>query len=521
MLTLEAVLKLQTLAGLDLNDALQAIAILIDHADDSASPDLARRALGLADQLQSPELADEALTLLDYFRANAWACLYAQRLSDRAAVWAWDQPEIQAQIFHLRRALRSAGFSVLHPIRRCQILTNLANQMDTVGRFIEAQEYWTRALAIEPNFWMAKGNRGRGLMHYAQALYDPGHAGILAERAYNDLLGALAAVDGHPEFGDRSIPPMFAYAAASIARSYNLDAKETAYSPESLPLMEEAGEAGYRRWCLDHQLFLNPLNDVLIRPISARDILTLPSFTTSMDEPPVVVGFYNQLKQEFVSARWLYYSGLDASKPHPSDREVLLYNTLDYPAYGFAVEQIKISFRMAYSIFDKIAYFLNHYLKLGMPQTSVSFRSIWRNKNNGPIRELFEASENWPLRGLFWISKDLYEPGVREAAEPDAEALAELRNHLEHKYVKVHETGVPQQMESRGQKDPLFDDLAHALTRNDLENKALRLLKLARSALIYLSLGMHREEQKRAAKPRKDILGMPMALRGIPDDWKR
>jgi hypothetical protein len=54
-----------------------------------------------------------------------------------------------------------------------------------------------------------------------------------------------------------------------------------------------------------------------------------------------------------------------------------------------------------------------------------------------------------------------------------------------------------------------------------MERKALRILKLARSALIYLSLGMHREERQRAAKASKDTLKMPMILDVIPDDWKR
>jgi hypothetical protein len=520
MLELKAILELQTLAGLEVGNAFQALGNLIDYADDCTDPDLARRALGFADQLQARDLNDEKRTLLDYFRANAWACLYAKSRSDRASVWSWDQPEIQAQIFHLRRALRSAGFNALHPIRRCQILTNLANQFDTVGRFVEAQEYWTRALAIEPKFWMARGNRGRGLMHYANALYDPGHQGVLAQHAHGDLLGACIAADAHPEFGHHSVPPMLANAAASIGRAYNVEAIEVSYDADS-PALEEAGEVDYRRWCLDHRLFLNPLNDVLVRPIAAKDVLGIPSFTTSLDEPPVVVGFFNQLKQEFVSARWLYYSGQHACEPHASDREVLLYNTLDYAAYGLAVEQVKLSFRMAYSIFDKIAYFLNRYLKLGMPLTSVSFRSVWRTKKDEPERELFEAAENWPLRGLFWISKDLYEPGVHEVAEPDAEALAELRNHLEHKYVKVHEMGLPRPRESGDRKDPFFDDLAYAITRSDLERKALRILKLTRSALIYLSLGLRREEQQRAAKASKDALKMPMILDVMPDDWKR
>jgi tetratricopeptide (TPR) repeat protein len=75
----------------------------------------------------------------------------------------------------------------MHPIRRRQIFTNLGSLLDTLGRFIEARACWNAALAIEPNFWMARANQGRALMHYAVALYDPGHLSVLAYHAYRDL----------------------------------------------------------------------------------------------------------------------------------------------------------------------------------------------------------------------------------------------------------------------------------------------------------------------------------------------
>jgi hypothetical protein len=37
---------------------------------------------------------------------------------------------------------------------------------------------WDRALRIDPNFVMALGNKGCGLMAYAGHLYDPGHRGV-------------------------------------------------------------------------------------------------------------------------------------------------------------------------------------------------------------------------------------------------------------------------------------------------------------------------------------------------------
>ena len=98
---------------------------------------------------------------------------------------------------------------------------------------------------------------------------------------------------------------------------------------------------------------------------------------------------------------------------------------------------MKAAYRLCYSLFDKIAFFLNHYMKLGIPERRISFRHVWRDKEAGPVRQAFLASENWPWRGLFWLSKDLYESDLSNVLEPDARALHDLRNHLEHKYVKV------------------------------------------------------------------------------------
>ncbi len=72
-------------------------------------------------------------------------------------------------------------------------------------------------------------------------------------------------------------------------------------------------------------------------------------------------GFFNQMKQEYASARWLLYEGLQEDRVHFSDHDVRLCNTLDYSCHSLTVEKTKIAFRMAYSLFDKIAFFLNGY----------------------------------------------------------------------------------------------------------------------------------------------------------------
>lgn len=502
-----------TIIGCSNEEALDLIAKHVDRASDTADASLIDVSLSLADELEARGLRPREMALLDYFRANAWACRYQRRLNDRAAVWDFEQPEVRQQVFLLRRAMNGPGFSEIDAIRRCQILTNLANQLDTLGRFVEARAYWSAALKIDPTFWMARANRGRALMHYAAALYDPGHAAVFAIHSYRDLIGAVELISKHPHLGDRRLGPIFSKSAEQIARRYDIETIGRLHKPDVGDLGRESTEREYRRWCLESVLFLNPMNDVEKAPIAAHDGMSLPDFIAAVDEPPIVVGMFNELKQGFASARWMLWEGIQSAEPHMSDRHVLLYNTLDYPVYGLAVEKVKIAFRIAYSILDKIAYFLNHYLMLGIPEKRVTFRTIWRERDNGPVRERFAKSENWPFRGLFWLSKDLFEEGMRDSTEPEARNLAELRNHLEHKYVKVHEMLLP----SKVADDPFHDTLAYAIQRSDLERRTVRLLQLVRSALIYLSLGMHREEGERAKGKGGPIATMPLVL--WDHDW--
>ncbi|MFA6902717.1 MAG: LA2681 family HEPN domain-containing protein, partial [Gallionellaceae bacterium] len=345
-------------------------------------------------------------------------------------------------------------------------------------------------------------------------LYDSGHAEVFTAHAHNDLIKAVEHASTHPHLGDSRFIALFSKSAEQIAHHYDIEAVNKAQMPGDWDMGTEPMEREYRRWCLDNVLFLNPLNDIDASSIAARDIMSLPDFTTAINEPPIVVGMFNEMKQGLVSARWMLWEGMRADEPHLSDRDVLLYNTLDYPAYGLSVEKVKIAFRIAYSTLDKIAYFLNHYLALGIPEKRISFRTIWREKDNAPVHDRFVKSENWPFRGLFWLSKDLFAEDMRDSTEPEARALADLRNHLEHKYVKVHEILLP----SKSLGDHFHDTLAHAITRSDLEQRTLRLMQLVRSALIYLSLGMHREEQKR--KKGKDELIATMPLAPWLDKWK-
>jgi hypothetical protein len=174
---------------------------------------------------------------------------------------------------------------------------------------------------------------------------------------------------------------------------------------------------------------------------------------------------------------------------------------------------------MAYSLFDKLAFFLNEYLELGIKDRDVYFKTFWyqhRSSKPFPLRPKFSNLDNWPFRGLFWLAKDLFDEQYSDVIEPEARDFYVIRNRLEHSSLRVHEdfaSGLSPNLEIFSSR------LAYSIARGDLNTKTLRLFKLVRAAMIYLLLGMHREEARVAASE-KD-LAFPMEITTVDDDLKR
>lgn len=512
----QRLMKLDNLARYADARAMEALGSLIDLSSDLDRDDGLDKALAWCDELEQRPLKGPDIPTLDYFRANAWHARQRTKHQAPNIAWSWDQPEALQQIRFLRSATRHPDFENLDAVRRAQIFTNLANLLNSLGRFVEAVPMWSRALAVNPRFGMALGNRGLGLSEYGRRLYDDGHTDIFLLFAHKDLTAALSPHADYAGYPDDDAKAAFARRQKYIERFIDYAAVQKSLHMDGYSLGDSPEEQNYRRWVLDNGLFLNPLNDLGWHSISAKDIFGLPSFTTKIDEPPTLIGLFNQMKQEYSFARLMLYEGLEADTPHFADRGVTLPNTLDYPSYSIAVEKVKAAFRIAYSLFDKIAFFVNDYAKLRVNPRQIYFKTIWYDNQDWKrgIRKEFLNSRNWPLRGLYWLSRDLFDAELQATAEPDAQELYIIRNCLEHSYLKVHEI----LLLPTGPSDLFLDRLAFSVQREDFFRRTLRVLRLARAALIYLSLGMHHEELQRP--PSKNGFVAPMILGLWEDEWK-
>jgi len=391
------------------------------------------------------------------------------------------------------------------------LYTNYANALDKCGRKLKALEMYNMALNINPNFTMAMGNVGLTYSHYAYLVPDPVHRDYINHFAYHYLKRAI-------ELGDDIAPGVMEKFKGAVGNYDDDYVKEMLIPPLNIPEYSYFDkELDYRRWALNNKLFLNPLNDLPVAELCfAADVLHLPNMVVKVDAKPALHGLYNQLKQEYIFARYQFYESLEVPMDtHYADKDTYLLQFGDYPLYSIRIEKMKSAFRILYSLLDKTAFFINRYFNLGIPETNINFRSIWwsekSGKNGYSYDNVLKPTENFFLSSLYWISKEIYEQ-KEYSTNPLAKEMYELRNSFEHKYVKIYSESFPKRT------DGDIDDLAVYLSENRLKSITLDLLKLIREVLINLSLAVHVEEIKK--KSIDDKLTVKISYITYEDEWK-
>lgn len=462
-------------------EAISVLGILFEAGRENADLTLLEKGLSLSKTLNLDNLDALEKSRFHYNVANGWAYRLHQTTNPNEV--GYDNENLINEIVNIRLGLSYCNDHDDNFLKS-ELLVNLGNTFSHLGRCSEAIILWEEALESNPDFGMATGNLGFGVFHYGKAIFDETHKIIFFQFAHNTLKKAIKSNEVYED-----AKKDFSNLIESIEKVVGLTNLSCKFNLDDHSLGDTIEEQEYRQWALYNTLFINPLNDIYREPAVAHDCMGLPPMVMKFKEPMIYHDIFNQIKQEYISARYLIYNGLFGNGTHFSDKGNSLVDTLDYSYYSLNVERLKAGFRMCYSVLDKIALFINKYYQINLPPQKVSFSKIWHNHDKQGrvigLKEQIIKPENWILRGLYWLSRDLFSKEL-DIVDPEANDIAKIRNFIEHKSFKVVEWG------EFGETN---DGITLIIEREQFELKCIKVIKLVRAAIMYLAMSVHISEE--------------------------
>ncbi|HET7416982.1 MAG TPA: LA2681 family HEPN domain-containing protein [Solirubrobacterales bacterium] len=378
---------------------------------------------------------------------------------------------------------------------RLQALTNLGNGFDMLGRDLESIEVYDKALAINPAFGMASGNKGVALAHVAH-LAD-GHTSAVLSQAVEALDAALKDRDG---IMAASGPSAYATFEATRGRIKITDTgdgdsphKGHVHSSSPNPWNDP-----YLDWCRREKLFLHVSleclreDDEFLDPLFFRRLISDISDAAGPDRIDVLHDAFNAIKQDFIAARysaWLV-SELDSpirDQASSISARTRFVDSLSYARWGTRVGMGVQAFTAAANLLDKIASFTHLYLSTGRVR-DVYFPSLWHPRNQKRKKQMEDAfrqefekeSFNRGLLALCDLSCDL-ERKTRLAE------LIDRRHSATHRFLVVHEWG---------EDGAATGEFLDRVSWSELLDGLLWQLRTARAALIYLARAVEIRESR-------------------------
>ncbi|MDH1100757.1 LA2681 family HEPN domain-containing protein [Pseudomonas mosselii] len=452
---------------------------------------------------------------------------------------------------YFRKAMYEEGFVKLTEEMISRIYANYGFALGMLGRSLESISELSRAIKLNgcPEAMLGKG---MALLKLATEVTEENEIYHFQHEAYRLLSHAYK---NRLELFEQDTISIMERDSYVIGFLQWWDSKPQEDDYEDPPAKGRSKlERRYKRWCAEENLYIDSLSDAIGAKAGMEDFLCFPDYMyeynplISSAQSLTFSAAFSEIKHQFAFARFNYFDAISCreaslEKTHFSDEKLHLTNSLDYCIYRRDIEMMKVSFRLLYSCFDKIAMLLNKYLMLEFKSNKIDFRKIWyANIDKKQHREFFLHSKNGFFLALYWLSRDINdseETGHGYWLDENAEKLADIRNKMEHQGFRVviddlykitssfddhqesakrkifHERDLlrqqtlppeDQNLEASSSLNKLDRFIKESdflkgypliITDREMRSQTMRLMRLVRYAIIYTALGIHHEEKKK------------------------
>jgi len=465
---------------------------LVDIGNDLRDENIIREGIDFGESTLTQTKNGKTKAYLHYCLANGYTSLY--QLTERMG-GAVDRtiPQSVNLLQAKQHLIQATNNEFDDPNLKTQLLVNLGNCLDTLGRGIEAITAYNEALDLNKNFPMAVANRAKALRAFAD-ISDKYRASIYVT-AYQDIKSVLddpklvqvGGTDAKKAF-EREL-----YYIESLFQDKSLlkkNIKHPRYKTKGLTKFEQY----YLDFCSREKLFLN----FHIHDDFCEAAIEDPAFIrliTKIDDNDTFYNFakqLNQIKEDYAVARLNLVQSQYKQKTFDSISKRTSYvYALDYSQFNLYVGLLKSAFKDAFNILDKIAVFINDYYNLGLKENNIYFStaSVWEHKE--VIRKEILNSDNLSLYALY----DIY----RDFKLNRYQRIKQIRNALTHRRLIVFDSLITS-----------IDDKAdkHNIDSDTLFQETLDLMRLTKAAIIYLINFVNTEEEKKHKTSDKPILSM-------------
>jgi tetratricopeptide (TPR) repeat protein len=491
-------------------DVAQRVLDLIEGGDGRAAVALADKCTGppvlvhqlrastyteAAPGLRDRELASRAIELwqavgidaprLKYHEANAHLALWDLEVHERGLA---DALTSCRHHLHAGRDLYAevpCGADAEEDVA-VQALTNLGNSLDHMGRSVDAIERYDQALAIDPRFGMALGNKGLAVLGVASLVSD--HRPTILNQAAWFFERALEDEERVLQVGG---PPALAHFRETRQRMGG----EPARSPDK----EVPWSDPHLEWCRRNELFLHPSLSCLREDSEFLDPLYFSGITVGVSEEErrrmnYIIDAFNAIKQDYLAARYLAWITTAPDTPISEQTSRLrararMYDSLNYARWGVRTGMALQALTAAINMLDKVASFVHLYLGI-QRKPKVYFRTLWHppaRRGTPAVMHTEIANRlardprlNAGLLALCDLSGDLERP-------TPLNELVERRHAATHRFLVAHH------MLLEGEND----DWAERVSWDELSAGIVSQLRTARAAMIYLARTIDIEEEHR------------------------